>query len=236
MEQFGFSIYGHANASSCGCCSTKPTQSMSISASSFGLGIHRLSAIPHLPQSEIALQMLQQLQEEFEPVVRDRGWKVLQLTEMCCCGDGDEALPIQTSNASAPKPATVAGYCVSSNDGRLAQGIHIRLRRSCGTQAAASFYDSHELRLIMAHELAHIQIGPHNDAFYRLMKELLAEREEFLAADMALPSFPLTAGRRVGGSGDLLGSIELRQRTARAAICRQRQAKNDTDTSSPHQR
>lgn len=128
MKQFGFSIYGNQEyCQFCGTDADEPTHAVSFSSSScFGSGIHQLSVIPDLPGSQQALHELQRLQQEFEPVLQARGWKVLLLSEMCCCGDGDAR--------SSIRPDNVMGYCVSRNDNRVAESIHIRLRppHSCG--------------------------------------------------------------------------------------------------------
>jgi hypothetical protein len=139
LEQFGFSIYG--NAEYCVDCvpASKATSSFA-STSRFGLGIHQVAAIPHLPGATQVYKELERLRVEFEPIVQARGWKVLTLSELCCCGDGGQEsrqllFPAgHTESSSSRQPQrhggdeTIMGYCVGSNDNRLAVGIHIRCR------------------------------------------------------------------------------------------------------------
>jgi hypothetical protein len=143
LEQFGFSIYG--NQEYCVDCvpASKATSSLSTS-SRFGLGIHQVAAIPHLPGASQVYKELERLRDEFEPMVQARGWKVLTLSELCCCGDGGVEsqqlllLPAgghqQENSSRQPQPQrhsgdeTIMGYCVGPNDNRLAVGIHIRCR------------------------------------------------------------------------------------------------------------
>ena len=208
-EQFGFSIYG--NQEYCQSCGTNsaPTSSMvtSSSGASFGLGIHKVAAIPNIPGSRQAFQELERLRTEFEPVVRARGWKVLRLTEMCCCGDGDSVSP--------PQRDTVLGYCVSACNNREARSIHVRLRPPGSCRRGLRLYPYRELvrtmvrtnqkRLLFflpsrfclspqCHELAHIVVGPHNGHFFKVMAEI--EREH---AQEVLAQFPGTA-HSLGGT------------------------------------
>ena len=210
-EQFGFSIYG--NQEYCQSCGTNgaPTMVTSSSGASFGLGIHRVSAIPNIPGAHQALQELERLRTEFEPVVRARGWKVLLLTEMCCCGDGDGVSP--------PKGDAVLGYCVSANDNRAAHSIHLRLRPPGSCKSGLRLYPYEELvqtmvctiqkRLLLfipsqlyfslqCHELAHIVVGPHNGHFFKVMAEIEREHaQELLNQGQTPHQFPGT-GRSLG--------------------------------------
>jgi hypothetical protein len=226
QQQFGFDIYGHGESS---CGTTIIVQSPSFPIPSGFDGIQAVSAMSNLPGHEQALEELQRLCREFEPVVRARGWKVLALTEMCCCGDGDEFLPRRTSS---PKPSHVGGYCVSTGDGRTALGIHIRLRPA-GSCQYARFFPYEQLVSTMAHELAHIAVSPHNDEFYRVMAAIEQERITYLAEGRVTgeDGFPilLDTGRKLGsgknGSSNPIGSKELKERVAKAAVERQRKRK-----------
>jgi len=183
--------------------------------------------MPQLPGSERALQLLKRLAEDFEPVVQNRGWTVLQLGEFCCCSSGDNK-----------KPSNVAGFCVSPGNGRIAYRICIRLRPHCCIGGLGNFYPYDELRRTMAHELAHIVHHPHNDAFFRLMDEILQEQESSTPINNGdyQPVFPMVSGRRLGtGRNDkitpILGSKELRQRIAQAAA--RRAAKSEGTNENP---
>jgi len=229
QEQFGWSIYGHKP---CDCCCVDSKSSATKTFASLPTGfdaIQGVSEIPGLPGSDNALILLQQLCREFEPVARARGWAVGRLVELCCCND--------------TKPPNVAGYCVPTGDGRTAKSIHIRLRPP-GSCQRFQFNGYESLVKTMAHELAHVRISAHNDAFYKLMAELENERVEFLAKGSLVDDggtgqqhFPLTSGRRLGtasGLSPVLGSRELRQRTAKAAAKRLAQSKHVTQTEKEH--
>jgi hypothetical protein len=75
----------------------------------------------------------------------------------------------------------------------------------------------------MAHELAHVKILAHNDAFFKLMAELEAERLHYLAnGDF---SMTISSGRRLGGTASsgsqVIGSQDLKRAVATAAVKRQ---------------
>jgi len=229
QEQFGWSIYGHKP---CDCCCVETKSSATKTFASLPTGfdaIQGVSEISGLPGSDNALILLQQLCREFEPVARTRGWAVGRLVELCCCND--------------TKPPNVAGYCVPTGDGRTAKSIHIRLRPP-GSCQRFQFNGYESLVKTMAHELAHIRISAHNDAFYKLMAELENEHIQFLAKGSLVDDggaeqqhFPLTSGRRLGtasGLSPVLGSRELRQRTAKAATKRLAQSKHVTQTEKEH--
>lgn len=141
QQQFGFSIYG--NTDYCFDCVTPDVTSSR--SSGFGLGIHSVGVIPDLPGSAQVYKELERLRDEFDPIVKARGWKVLNLTEMCCCGDGDITLSGKTSRASRQEQAKVMGYCVSHNDNRIALGIHIRCRVVGSCQSGLRLYPYEEL-------------------------------------------------------------------------------------------
>lgn len=215
QEQFGFSIYGHTS-SDYGCCSDKPsTTSKAISIVPTGFNaIQGVSEIEGKPASQAARDLLLRLSREFEPVASARGWTVQNLVELCICND--------------THPANTAGYCVSPGDARIAKSIHIRLRSSC---QSGHFVPYQDLVKIMAHELAHIVIHPHNDAFFRLMAEIEDEYALCLvghgsaSAGVGNNSFFLTAGRRLGTANSaqfspVLGSRELKAAVANAAMKR----------------
>lgn len=163
QQQFGFSIYG--NTDYCfDCVSTAPVTSSR--ASGFGLGIHSIAVIPDLPGSAQVYRELERLRDEFDPIVKARGWKVLNLTEMCCCGDGDKSLPSSTASKRRQEQDDVLGYCVSPNDNRIAQGIHIRCRVANSCRDGLRLYPYAELVQTMVRSLRKTlfllnQVGSH---------------------------------------------------------------------------
>jgi len=218
QEQFGgFSIYGHTADDFCCCAPAASSSRRQIIAPCLPTGFHAIqgvSEIPHKPDSATARDTLLRLCREFEPVVAARGWTVQNLVELCTCRDPTKAI-------------NVAGYCVSRSDNRTAHSIHLRLRTRCGHRGAAQVAYS-SLVKTMAHELAHIAIGPHNDAFFRLMAEIEQEYAEAMlrgkgGSDDDGLFFPLTEGRRLGtldGTVPILGSKELKASVANAAVKR----------------
>jgi WLM domain len=260
-QQFGgFSIYGHPAAAAAaaahppafsvdGCCSVvTPSRGHDDAGSSssssftyhpssangfFDASHGGVSEICNLPGSDQARNLLQQLCHEFEPVLRSRGWSVGKVVEMCCC-----------SSSSNVRPPNVAGYCVARGDGRSAHSIHIRLRPpgSCQQERFPSFYPYSSLVQTMAHELAHVKIQAHNDAFFELMTELEAERHQCLAASGGNGSdhffMTISSGRRLGsgtggassdgvGPSPVIASRDLKRLVAMAAV--KRQARNDSN-------
>lgn len=178
-----------------------------------------------MPASNIALLLLRRLSEEFEPVARARGWKVLALSEMCCCGDGDQFLT-HRSTTSSPHDIDVGGYCVSTNDNRTAQGIHIRLRPP-GSCDKVMFYSYEELVSVMAHELAHIMISPHNDEFFKLMTTIEEERIQcFLLKNPFFMSTGRRLGNKLNSSSSRVSNKRLKIRIKNAAMERQNKVNN----------
>jgi len=220
-KQFsGFSIYGHDVKSEsnefCVECSTETSSTSSSSSSGLPTGfdaIQCISELSDLTGSDHALSLLQHLCQEFEPVVKARGWTVLKVKELCCCSE-------------VTKPSNVAGFCVSPGNARTAISIYIRLRPH-GSCNEFRFYPYRDLVKTMAHELAHIVFHQHNSAFFKLMDAILKERDgsRFLGGiKLDATSFPLTSGQRLGtrmGDSPVIGSRELKQFIANAAMQRQ---------------
>mmetsp|Transcript_36601 Transcript_36601/g.53765 ORF Transcript_36601/g.53765 Transcript_36601/m.53765 type:complete len:473 (+) Transcript_36601:120-1538(+) len=228
QDQLGFNIYGHSpTVSSESARAAADVNKPSTPALPTGFGcIQAVSHIPHLPGSEDVLKNLQRLSREFEPVVRARGWTVRALTEMCCCGDGDDFL-MGGPKTSIKKGPDVYGYCVGNNNGRTALGIHIRVRRP-GSCHGFNLLSYDELVSTMAHELAHICIAPHNDEFFALMAKIEEERIQCMADGLVLKedgfAVLLDPWTRLGSGSsrktEVIGSKELKQRVAHAALKR----------------
>jgi len=138
----------------------------------------RVCAIPTLPNADAALAMIQRVCTEFEPIVQRRGYNVKSVSEMCCCFDGlDFTESGQRSKGRKKRVMSpnVWGYNQTTSFGRRgnkSHTIHLRLRHP-GSHDRLLLYE--DVAGTMAHELAHCEIGPHNDAFNKLMEEILEE-------------------------------------------------------------
>jgi hypothetical protein len=217
----GFNIYGH-KTDYCRECSVPQT----YKPGSGGGTIQTIVNMPHLPMADAALSLLENLAKEFEPVVSARGWNVVKLSEMCCCGDGDETLD-QSSRTSTHHADTVLGYCVASQNGRTALGIHIRLRPPgvCRRRWGAPLFPYQDLVATMAHELAHIAEQNHGPVFYQVMAQIERQRVEFIGQGVVLDEagFPMgSMGHRLGSKKrEVLGSRDLKRKVAESASLRQ---------------
>ncbi|KAL7469003.1 hypothetical protein ACHAXS_009240 [Conticribra weissflogii] len=54
--------------------------------------------IPSLPNAQRASAILQRIRSEFRNIIQCRGWNVLSITEMCCCGDGIDHCHCDSAN------------------------------------------------------------------------------------------------------------------------------------------
>ena len=184
--------------------------------------------IPNLPAENEGRRMLEQLAAEFGPIVERRGWRVLALTEMCCCGDGDAHCTTQHSNSNVRRRRkgpgrimshNVQGYNMARGDARTSLGIHVRLRRV----KSHGLLPYSDVAGVMAHELAHIQIGAHSAEFYELVEEIATQHATFLVSGNVLgkDNFPMGNGNgkayRLGGLSRRLDTVDVKKRAAMAA-------------------
>ena len=146
-------------------------------------GVLRLRHNKKSPNAEQALKMLQELQREFAPLLRNRNWTVDELVEMCCCSE---------HSGGVKRSPGIAGMCHSGERGRSSSRIEIRLRVAAD-HAQFLDYEGYVVGT-MCHELSHIVHGNHSSDFYRLMEEL---RNEF---DKSAPRRART-GRPFAGEG-----------------------------------
>jgi DNA-dependent metalloprotease WSS1 len=153
-------------------------------------------SMTHLPNAAEALALLQRVCLEFQPILQRRGYNVKSVSEMCCCGDGLDDNDIngggmqnQTKNKSRRRKRkrnimgnNVLGYnqttvlSAARTSGQKTKNkshtIHLRLRHP---QDHSRLYTYEHVAGTMAHELSHCEIGPHNDAFNKLMDDILEE-------------------------------------------------------------
>ena len=189
--------------------------------------IGHIQHIPTLPNEKEARRILDQLAAEFGPIIERRGWRVLALTEMCCCGDGDAHINTSSSSSNCRirrskgrgriMSHNVQGYNMARGDSKTSLGIHIRLRRV----KSHSLLPYSDIAGVMAHELAHIRIGAHSANFYELMEEIASQHAIFVASGNVLgkDGFPLSSSEayRLGGLSRRLETVDVKRRAAMAA-------------------
>lgn len=100
----------------------------------------------NLPNDSTARSLLRRAASDVKPLMLKRGWFVSQLAEMF-----------------PPFPGLLG---LNHDQGRR---IELRLRHPT---SVITFLDYNCILDTLLHELVHIEIGPHDDAFYRLRKEL----------------------------------------------------------------
>ncbi|KAK4538403.1 hypothetical protein CDCA_CDCA17G4428 [Cyanidium caldarium] len=212
---------------------------MSPSDSSRNSHFGRIETLTGEPDAAQARELLEDAARKALPLMQRRGWRVGILREFL------------------PQSGQLLGLNV--NRGRE---VRIRLRRLRGTakrpRSAAPprqetrrrvrtladvpgapgspFFSRQEVLGTLLHELVHIEIGPHNDAFYRLLDELFSEVQQrslpapippgASAARRAMPSGggrhlssrqPRRVGKRPHASL-LADAAERRLQAARASI------------------
>jgi len=174
-------------------------------------GVRELAHNQRSEDATRALELLQQLQREFAPLLRNRGWTVHKLQEMCCCSNG----------GGKKRESGILGMCHSSGNKTTAMIIEIRLREPTGH----SFKDfEYELVGTMCHELSHIIYGPHSADFYALMEELRGEFDKS-RGQSGIDGNGIFAGRGNKADGDRhnpSNAKDARQRALIAAESRSR--------------
>mmetsp|Transcript_37306 Transcript_37306/g.111739 ORF Transcript_37306/g.111739 Transcript_37306/m.111739 type:complete len:715 (-) Transcript_37306:168-2312(-) len=180
------------------------------------------ASIPGLPSSNAAAALLDRVRSEFLPLARRRGWNVLSVSEMCCCGDGLDHAPTSHGRSRRKRrvaPSNVWGYNMTSfGRGGKVHRIHLRLR---DPRNHARILPYEDVVGTMSHELAHCVHGPHSVKFYKLMDEIQEQHAEFLARGVVVDreGFPMGShnAHRLGGGGMGAASGSSRERAVRAA-------------------
>lgn len=146
--------------------------------------------------------MLRRVVREFEPIVKQRGYNVLSISELCCCGDGLDFEPPRRRKLRKVG-ANIWGYNQTTwSNGRKSHTIHLRLRHANNHQR---FHLYEDVAGTLAHELAHCEHGPHNQAFYKLMDDILEEHAMVMAGALSIGGQSMPA---FGGQGQKLGGPE----------------------------
>ena len=138
-----------------------------------GDSIPKLCHIPNLPLSDVCQATLLRIQLEFEPIVRQRGYKVLSVSEMCCCGDGlDHQTTGRKRKPLRKQSSNVLGYNRTTFGRVKTHTIHLRLRDPHDHNRLLSWED---VAGTCAHELSHCVHQNHAAPFYKLMEEILEQ-------------------------------------------------------------
>lgn len=179
------------------------------------LGIQRIQHIPTLPNSRQAFELLQRLFKEFQPLTQSRGYTIVSVTEMCCCGDGEHHIGHQTRKKKFRKMSnSVAGYNLSV--GNRGNQIHLRLRSLSPLHELLSY---EEVAGVFIHELAHCEIGPHSVEFYKLMEVIEEQFHTNMVNGVVATSNTVNAlhGALFTGVGHILGTANTNTTSLRDA-------------------
>jgi DNA-dependent metalloprotease WSS1 len=126
----------------------------------------RINHILSFPNQRDARELLNRVWYEFEPIIKQRGYRIFSLSELCCCRDSRKR---SSKSAQTKVSPSILGYNKSRGHGHE---IYLRLRQP---ENHNQLFPYEDVAGTMAHELAHCVHGPHNVSFYRLMEEILEE-------------------------------------------------------------
>ncbi len=159
-----------------------------------------LFVLHQLHQADSCKALMERVVREFLPIILRRGYKILSVSEFCCCGDGLDAL---CRRKKKKQPDNVLGYNQTlSRNGNKSHEIHLRMRH---VQHHSAFYDYEDIAGTFAHELAHCERGPHDKQFFEIMEGILEEHAKLLASRLTTgggmqPILPFSgSGQRLGG-------------------------------------
>ena len=172
--------------------------------------------IPHLSDADIVLRLLSRIHNEFYPIIERRGYKVLSLSEMCCCGDGLDYDESKKRKRKLRKAGlNILGYNVTHPNGT--HTIHLRLRDARDHYRLLSY---EEVAGTMSHELAHCVHGRHDAKFYKLMDDIQEQHAVFMVRGIVADKdgFPVNStqaytlgGGKNHGNAPVLEAAERRQ-------------------------
>ena len=159
-----------------------------------------LFVLHKLPHADACKALMERVVREFLPLILRRGYTILSVSEMCCCGDGLDALCRRKKNK---QPNNVLGYNQTlSRHGNKSHEIHLRMRHV----NRHSFYEYEDIAGTFAHELAHCERGPHDKKFFDIMEGILDEHAKLMASRLTAlgglqPMLPFSgSGQRLGGN------------------------------------
>jgi hypothetical protein len=143
--------------------------------SSNGIPLH---AVPGLPKADVCGGTLKRIHDEFLPIIQRRGYVVTSISELCCCGDGLDHRPGRRGRGGRRMGDNVLGYNQTTSfgrrggAGRSSHAIHLRLR---DPRDHTRLFPWEDVAGTMAHELSHCVHQNHDEAFFKLMEEILEE-------------------------------------------------------------
>lgn len=126
-----------------------------------------------LVHASSARSLLERVVNEFLPIIQRRKYHVTTVSEMCCCGDGLDAIRKRKLQRSKDN---ILGYnqsITSTSSSRYGahrttkHEIHLRLRHPADH---SRLYLYEDVAGTMAHELAHCERGPHDAKFFKSWK------------------------------------------------------------------
>jgi hypothetical protein len=149
----------------------------------------KLCHIPNLSLNDVCASTLKRVLEEFHPIIARRGYNVLSVSELCCCGDGMDYEP-RRRRKLRKQSNNVWGYNMTRflSRGKTTHSIHLRLRDPRGHERLLGWED---VAGTMAHELSHCVHQNHSPAFYKLMEEILEEHATVQAKKAGMNFEPL---------------------------------------------
>lgn len=133
--------------------------------------------------------MLLRVVREFQPIITRRNYNVRSISELCCCGDGlDHTKGRRRGRKCNRMSNSIWGYNQTTFFGRRRKNnnkshtIHLRLRHPTDHTRFLGYED---VAGTLAHELAHCEHAPHNQAFYQLMDTILDEHAALMASGLS---------------------------------------------------
>lgn len=166
--------------------------------------IGEIRALKRQSNKEEAEAILKDIASQVLPIMYKRKWKVKRLHEFF---PTDKYLLGMNVNRGS-KILVRCKYLAAHHS--LHADLIVRPHHSPN-----SFYPRTELIGTLLHELTHMQIAPHNDAFYALLDELKRETEDLMMRQLSGTSGAAFAS---AGTGHILGSSSNRKRKAPATF------------------
>ncbi|ORX40250.1 WLM domain-domain-containing protein [Kockovaella imperatae] len=168
--------------------------------------IGRYEHLPNRPRSDEARPLLEKIASQVKPIMSKRDWKVGTLAEVRLFVRLLPDVKFLPSNPS-----------LLGNNMNAGQRINLRLRPPGNT---STFYEYDQLVLVMLHELTHIQHGPHDASFYKLLAEI---EEEFY--ELKRKGY---SGEGFHGNGNHLSGLKVPEHMGKARGLAAAQKRLDT--------
>ncbi|KAL7525777.1 hypothetical protein ACHAXR_001155, partial [Thalassiosira sp. AJA248-18] len=207
-----------------------------IGENDVGNGDSKKIAVQHIPSltnDKEAAAILRKIHSEFHTIIERRGWNVISITEMCCCGDGVDCL--KKGRKTKTMPDNVLGFNLTTWQRGKSHAIHLRLRNP----RSHTLLPYEDIAGTMCHELAHCVRGPHDAKFYKAMEEIEEQYAVYLAKGVVVDKdgFPIgsseshvlgssSGGRGASGRSKNNSALADRRKALEAAESRQKKHSN----------